>query len=268
MLARLTFFAIAAFWVTMNVLLWNAEYGARGGDTPVPLQLVWHKILTAPDASSLSVYQNGDRMGYCELSTGVGQQMATFDEDKPPSEGFVAHTGYRIHLAGNVALGDFTNRLKFDGRVEFDRLRRWRELTLKITARQAVIEIHSLATNETAHVKFSNDGVPLLERDFSLAELQNPGAIIRVLTGDLTDEYWDAFDLPDFLPDAAAAAQTIEWDACRTRVKIGSEAVPVYRLETSLLGHPVTVDVSTLGEILCIDLPGNVTARIDEWSHP
>ncbi len=85
--ARLTFLAIAAFWLTMNVLLWRAEFGAHGGDTPVPVELVWRKILTAPDASSLSVYQNGDRMGYCEFSTSVGQQMAAVDADKPPPEG-------------------------------------------------------------------------------------------------------------------------------------------------------------------------------------
>ena len=72
MCARLTFLGITAFWVTMNVLLWRVEFGARGGDTPVPAHLVWHKILTAPDASSLSVYQKGERMGYCEFSTGRG----------------------------------------------------------------------------------------------------------------------------------------------------------------------------------------------------
>jgi hypothetical protein len=44
--------------------------------------------------------------------------------------------------------------------------------------------------------------------------------------------------------------------------------VPVYRLETSLLGHPVTIDVSTLGEILRVELPGEISARIDEWSKP
>ena len=84
MTARLTFLAIAAFWVTMNVLLWRAEFGARTNDTPVPFELVWKKILTAPDESSLSVYQGRTRMGYCEFSTGVGQQMAGLDEDKVP----------------------------------------------------------------------------------------------------------------------------------------------------------------------------------------
>ena len=267
MTARLTFLGIVAFWLTMNVLLWRAEFGARGGDTPVPSQLVWRKILTAPDASSLSVYQNGDRMGYCEFSTGVGQQMATFDEDKPPPEGFVARAGYQIHLAGNVALGDFTNRLKFDGRVQFTAARQWQELNLKITSRLAVIEIHSLATNQTAHVKISNDGNVVLERDFTFAELQNPGALVRALGRKFCRRLFRrGWTCRNWLPDAAA--QKIEWDARRTRVKIGTETVPVYRLETSVLGHPVIVDVSTLGEILRVELPGDISARIDEWSKP
>jgi len=267
MIARLTFLAIVAFWLTMNGLLWRAEFGARGGDTPVPLQLVWRKILTAPDASSLSVYQNGDRMGYCEFSTGVGQQIAAFDEDKPPPEGFPTRAGYQIHLAGNIALGDFTNRLKFDGRAHFNRAHEWQELNLKITVRLAVIEIHSLATNQLVHVKFTNDGAPVMERDLTFADVQNPAALIQTLTGNFAGGFLGMIDLPGLMPDVTAA-QNIGWEARRTRVKIGTEAVPVYRLETSVLGHPVTVDVSTLGEIMRIELPGDISARIDEWSKP
>jgi hypothetical protein len=265
MYARLAFLGIVAFWVTMNVLLWRVEFGARGGDTPVPAPLVWRKILTAPDASSLSVYQKGERMGYCEFSTGVGQQMATFDEGKPPTEGFVAHPGYLLHVAGNVSLGDFTNRLKFDGRLRLDHLHHWEELNLKITSRMAVIEIHSLATNQTAHVKLSNDGVPLLEREVAFTDLQDPGAIVQLLAGNLAGDLFGALDTAGILPDSS---QRIQWDARRTRVKIGGETVPVYRLETSVLGHALTVDVSTLGEILRIELPGDISARIDEWSKP
>jgi hypothetical protein len=264
MYARLTFCMIAAFWLTMNVLLWNIEFGARGGDTPVPAALVWHKILTAPDASSLSVYQNGERMGYCEMSTGVGQQMAAFDEGKPPAEGFSTRGGYQLHLAGNISLGDFTNRLKFEGRLQLDRQRQWEDLALKITARQAIIEIHSLATNQTAHVKLSNAGVPCLERDVAFSDLQDPAALLRALGG--SGDYFGAFALAGILPEAGA--QKVEWEARRTRVKIGSELVPVYRLETSVLGRPVIMDVSVLGEILRVQLPGDISARIDEWSKP
>ncbi|HXA43947.1 MAG TPA: hypothetical protein VNZ25_00450, partial [Candidatus Angelobacter sp.] len=63
-------------------------------------------------------------------------------------------------------------------------------------------------------------------------------------------------------------AQNLEWTARRTRLKIGAEFVPVYRLETTVLGHVISVDVSTLGEVLRIRLPGNMTAIIDELNKP
>ena len=131
MTTRLTFLGIATFWLTMNILLWRMEYGVLGGDTPVPTSLVWRKILTAPDSSSLSVYQNKDRTGYCELSTSVGQQMATLDENKPPPDGISLRNGYQLHFAVNISLGDFTNRLKFDGHVQFSPRREWQEISLK-----------------------------------------------------------------------------------------------------------------------------------------
>jgi hypothetical protein len=262
---RLIFFAIAAFWLTMNLLLWRAEYGSRSGETPVPIELVWRKILTAPDASSLSVYQNHDRMGYCELSTSVGQEMATVDADRPPPEGLLKRAGYQIHLAGNVALGDFTNRVKFDGRVLFSGARAWREVNLRISSRLTVVEIHSLATNQAVHLKISSDG-GVLERDLSFAELQNPNALIHAFVGNLGDTLFGFMDLPDLT--TASSSQKLEWHASRTRVKIGTEAVPVYRIETSVLGHTVLVDVSTLGEILRVELPANISARIDEWGKP
>jgi hypothetical protein len=84
--------------------------------------------------------------------------------------------------------------------------------------------------------------------------------------GNFADALLGTMDLPDLT--SAAEAQKLTWDARRTRVKIGTEAVPVYRLETSALGHTVIVDVSTLGEILRVELPGNISARIDEWSKP
>ena len=266
MSVRLTFLAVAAFWVTMNVLLWRAEYGSLGGDTPVPFELVWRKILTAPDASSLSVYQNRERMGYCEFSTSVGQQMATLDEDKPPPEGFAARAGYQVHLAGNVALGDFTNRLKFDGRVLFKTVRDWQEFHFKITSRLAVVELNSQASNhQVVHVKISSDG-GVMERDLAFADLQNPDALVRAFAGNFADALLGMMDLPG-LP-AAGDAQKIVWDARRTRIKIGTELVPVYRLTTTALGHEITVDVSTLGEVLRVNLPGEISARIDDFSRP
>ncbi len=52
MFNRLFFPLIVLFWVVMNVLLWRAEFG--GGTeaaSAVSTEVVWQKILPAPDCS-------------------------------------------------------------------------------------------------------------------------------------------------------------------------------------------------------------------------
>lgn len=266
MIPRGAFFLVAAFWVAMNVLLWRAEYGSRNVGTPVPLDLVCRKILTAPDASSLSVYQDGQRMGFCEFSTSIEQEMAKLDEDQPPPEGLVASAGYQIRLSGNVAFGDFTNRVKFDGRVQFSPRRDWRELNLKLSAHSASVEIRSLATNQTVSVQITTDGATD-SRVFTFADLRNPNTLLRKLNDNSGGGFTGGLELPA-MPTTAALAQNILWEARRVRLKMGREAVSAYRLETRVLDRPIVIHVSTLGEILRVELPGGITAVLDEWSKP
>jgi len=266
MIPRLTFLLITAFWVAMNVLLWRAVYDSHGVGVRVPVVLVWQKILTAPDISSLNILEDGQRTGFCEFSTSVEQEMATLDEGKPVPQGLNTRAGYQVRFNGNTGLGDFTNRLKFDGRMRFGHQRQWEELNLKISSRTTVIEIHSLATNQIAHVKLSSEGVTLLEHNIAFDQLQNPEIILGLLGGNPASGFLGPLDLAEVLPGAAAGK--LEWDARRTRVKIGAEAVPIYRVETSFLGHSIIADISTLGEILSIQLPDDINARIDEWTKP
>ncbi|MEI9865893.1 MAG: LysM domain-containing protein [Limisphaerales bacterium] len=83
MSSRLLFLIIAAFWVHHEFFYCGAQsipHTAAG--EPVPVDLVWRKILTAPDSSSLSIYQHGERSGFCEFKTSVEMEMANLDEDK------------------------------------------------------------------------------------------------------------------------------------------------------------------------------------------
>jgi hypothetical protein len=264
MIARATFFLIAAFWVTMNVLLWRAEYSSRGSGASVPLDLVWRKILTAPDASSLSIYQDGERSGFCEFSTSVETEMAKLDEDNPPPEGIVARAGYQIRLNGNTGIGNFTNRVRFDVRLQFSASRQWRELNLKISSHLASVEIHSLATNQNVHLKIISNGATI-ESDLAFTDLQNPNTLLRAFAGNSGVDFFGGFDLPGVPQNSAALAQNIRWDARRDRLMIGREPVSVYRLETQVLQNKIIIYASTLGEILRVELPGGLTATLDEW---
>jgi len=264
MLSRLTFLGIAGFWLTMNGLLWRSEFGSNPDDFPVPVDMVVRKILTAPDTSSLSVYAQRQRMGYCEFSTSVGQQMAALDDNHPPPEGLVARAGYQLHLTGNVALINFTNRIKFDGRLTFLPTRQWQELQLRLTTSTGVIEIHSAATNRSISLRFTADGA-VFERQLPFADLADPAAALRLLGGD-----WGgmaANELP-FSHLATTTGPAITWTAHRTRLRMGTETAPVYRLETDVLGRTITLDVSPLGEILRASVPDVLEARIDELNRP
>jgi len=261
MIPCVAFILVTAFWVTMNVLLWRAEYGSRNAGVPVPLDLVCRKILTAPDPSTMSVYRDGQRMGFCTFSTSVEQEMANLDEDNPPPEGLVARAGYQIRLNGNVAFGDFTNRVKFDGRVQFSPRREWRELNLKISTHFATVEIHSLATNQTVSVQVTGDD-GTSSNVFTFADLQHPNTLLRAFGGDDDGGFWNGLALPALPPATAGLA----WEARRVRLTMGLDAVSAYRLETRVLDYPIIIDVSTLGEILRVELPGGVTGTLDEWS--
>jgi hypothetical protein len=265
MIPRITLLLITTFWVAMNVLLWRSEYGSRGSGISVPADLVWRKVLTAPDASSLTVYQGRKKTGFCQFSTSVEQAMSALDEDQLPPEGIVKRAGYQIRFDGNVNIGVFTNRLTFNGRIQFSSSRAWRELNLKLTSHADAMEIRSVATNQTVHLKITSDGA-VIEREFTFADLQNPNTLLRALAGDLGGGRLGELEL-DWFPvprTPAAPGAGLHWEAHHERLMMGREPVSAYRLETRVLNHPVVIYVSTLGEILRIELPGGMTAVLDQ----
>ncbi|HVU27716.1 MAG TPA: hypothetical protein VHG71_08280 [Verrucomicrobiae bacterium] len=250
----------------MNVLLWRAEYDSHGEGIPVPTDLVWRKILTAPDTSSLTIFQDDQRNGFCELSTSVEQTMATLDEDKPPPEGLIKRAGYQLQFNGSMSFGDFTNRLRFDGRLQFSSTRHWRELKLKLSSRFAIVEIYSLATNQEVRLKIISNG-ETTERVLHFSDLQNPAAAMRALTGNFGGGLLGELDLPELPQNLSSSSQSIHWEARRDRMKMGHEFISVYRLETQVLQNHIIIYVSTLGEILRVELPGGIVAKIDEWPN-
>src|SRR5262249_51470379 len=117
---RVIFILITLFWLAMNVLLWRAEYGGRPSPrSPVPPSVGWQKMLTAPDSSSLTILHHGKKIGFCHWVTSVGEELAHLTEGEVPPKGMVERmTGYRIQVEGNLALEDFTTRVRFDGNLK------------------------------------------------------------------------------------------------------------------------------------------------------
>src|SRR5579885_2968106 len=118
MTSRITFLLIALFWMTMTYLLWRSEYvGHNEVGSSVPVDLVWRKILTAPDNSSMEILHNGRKLGYCRWAANIGQDLTAgrmLSDDASPEDMVQELSNYRLNLEGNVALTDAANRLKFD----------------------------------------------------------------------------------------------------------------------------------------------------------
>ena len=267
MIPRLTLALIVTFWVAMNMMLWRLEYGSHGSGIPIPADLVWRKILTAPDASSLTFYEQGRKTGFCQFSTSVEQAMSALEDDKVPPEGILKQAGYQIRFDGNASVGAFNNRLTFSGRIQFSSTRAWRELNLKLTTHGNTVEIHSAATNQTLHLKITSDDA-VSEHEFTFAELQDPNTLVRTIAGDWAGGLLNGTDWFPLPQTPGALAGGLHWEAFHDRLMVGREPVSAYRLEARLFDHPLVIYVSTLGEILRVELPGGVTAVLDQLGGP
>ena len=262
MVSRALFVLVTLFWVTMNVLLWREEAGSKTVGGTVPLELVWQKMLTAPDSSSLVIFRHGRRAGVCHWITGASEDWAQVSDENVPSGMPRQNRGYSLRLEGSVIVEEWTNRLRFDGTVQLAPDTQWRELEARLNIRPTTWEIHSSAAQQIVHFKVDT-GAGEFQHDFRFADLGNPLALFRGFAGPVADELLNEIGLTE-LPTKEVSAPPLKWDASEDRLRIGHTPLPVYRLQTRVMGrYPVSVLVSRVGEILRVELPGEVELRND-----
>ncbi|MDB6125372.1 MAG: hypothetical protein JWQ71_4365 [Pedosphaera sp.] len=261
MFSRIAFLVIAIFWVTMNVLLWRSEYG--GGNrfgSVVPLEVVWQKILTAPDNSSMEITHRGEKIGYCRWSATVQEPVAPkTDTDEPPPEGMVEIlSGYRIDFEGNIGLSDFANRLRFDSNIKLTTNHVWKEFSLRLNLRPSSWEIRSQASEQAIHFK-SEDDEGKKEKVLKFADLQNPELLAREFDLPLPVQLLGSFGLTGNAKNTAPLSLGLAWEARNDWITIGHTSVRAYRLKAKVLDRfPIVIMVSRVGEILRVELP-------DDW---
>ncbi len=256
---RLTFALITVFWVTMNVLLWRAEFGGGGGlGGSVPAGLVWEKILTAPDDSFLEIYQNRQSVGHCRWVANIGEELATgkiANENEQP-EGMVRKlTGYRVDLDGSVELGGPNARLSFFLHTQFRTNHVWDALKLRLLLRPTVWEVRTTTADQTLRVNFEDDEQKW-ERTLKFDDLRRPEKLLSefgnpLLLGLLAG-------VPATL-DPQNLSLGLRWEARNDWLKVGHSQVRVYRLQARLLDkYQAVVMVSRVGEILRVELPNGI----------
>jgi hypothetical protein len=256
MVARFGFLAVVLFWLTMNVLLWRVEYGVgRGGGSPVPVETVVRRILTAPDDSSLEIRRNGERIGYCHWVAGAVEELTldTPDELEGMPEGMVARpTAYGIRLDGGILAGETSDRLRFNLSMELTADREWREFRLRLGARPTEWEIKGSVKEESVELRWGGEDGSLVRR-FTFEELRDPRRLAEELGGPLMSAF-----LPRVGPIAIDEmwGLGLDWEARMDWLPIGASRVQAYRLTARLFDrHRVVIWVSRVGEIMRVDLP-------------
>jgi hypothetical protein len=266
MAARLIFAGLAAFWVTMNVLLWRAEYGARAAlGTTVPVHVVWNKILTAPDSSSLTIFRNGKRIGFCHWITSVGEDLAKMSSGEMSPEGMVRKiVNYRLDLDGNVMLGSASEQLRFDSHLGFGSDRNWREFELRLNLRPDTWLIQSAASEQAVRVNWQDEHQKF-DRVFKFSELQNPEALLQEFVGPAAAGLLSGIGLPSLHNTNTQSALGLQWEARHESAKLGHASVRAYRLQARVLDRfSLVLFVSRAGEILRMELPEGITLANDQ----
>ena len=266
MFARALLVVLTAFWLTMNVLLWRAEYGGRPGlGSTVPVRVVWEKILTAPDSSSLTIFHKGKKIGFCHWITSVGEDLAKMSASETPPEGMVRRiVNYHLELDGDLTLADVGDRLRFDSHLNLGSDRQWQELDLRLNLRPSSWEVRSLAAEQTVRVSWQ-DEAQKFNRVLSFTELENPGALLQEFGGPFAAGLLAGVGLTATPDGAALQTLGLQWEARHESIKLGHSPIKTYRLQARLLDRfAVVVFVSRVGEILRVELPDGIVLANDQ----
>ncbi|HOK76865.1 MAG TPA: hypothetical protein PLW35_03990 [Verrucomicrobiota bacterium] len=273
MIRRLYFSAVILFWVTMNILLWRAEMSGQRGKSgsPVPPDLVWTRILTAPDDSSLEVYHRGRRLGHCRWWANITEPKNQNEQnpDIESIEGRVERiTGYTLDLEGNILINTNQPRLRFTWHSEFGSNKAWRNMSLRLYARPLTIDVKADAAAQIITVA-RRDDESAWERTFTFSDLSKPDKLLGGLGlpfGGLLLSGLSAMPSGD-LKSIAKLDLGLNWEAQNDWLEAGNARVRVYRLQARLFDkYHAVVHVSRVGEILRLELPGDLVLVNDAFS--
>jgi hypothetical protein len=262
MLKRAFLPAAAVFWAVMMGLLWRSEYGTpQASGTPIPAGLVWEKMLTAPDVSTLQILFQGTNVGFCRWSASAGQETAralTADHVTGAPELVGPPRGYRLDLDGTVSLPEYGVRVSAELTLALDRDLNWQEFQARFKPRPDFYELRALAAERTLSIRASSDGVDY-HRVLTFDELRNPQPLLRELGGPLFPAVLASLGLPLTTNIFGRLSLAASWQARQDWLQVGRNRLRVYRLETRLVDRSrLGLCISPVGELLRAELPGDI----------
>jgi hypothetical protein len=263
MFSKTAILAITAFFIVMNALLWHWELGGRNDlGSPVSPRKVFERILTAPDFSSMEIIHHGNKIGQCRWVPAIGEDRSVGRVMQDDPEGMVKRPlNYTLDLTGNVFL-DQTQRVRFTADLKLSTNHAWQEFGLRIGLRPTEWTVRSVAAEEKVYLAVE-EGDEAFRQVFSFRDLRNPEKLLGELGGPLLPATLAAFG---FRMPGAESMQNVslglKWEAHQDRLEIGNARLRCYRLRARLFDrYQVVLFVSTIGEILRVELPDQIVLR-------
>jgi hypothetical protein len=270
MRSRIFFLAILCFWLAMNGLLLRSQWGAHSRlGSAVPPEVVWEKILSAPDSSSLDIYDHSNKVGICHWIANVGNSPLASNkilaDDYAPDGLEEQVTGYSLTLEGTATLAP-KRRLRFESSLELSTNRTWKTFHVRVNMRPTVWDIRAVAASEKLVLK-GEDGTGRWQQTLNFSDLRDPEAMWSDLGGTAALSLLAGAGLAPSKESLSLLAGSVEWQAHEDWIQIGHSKARGYRLETEFLGRHIYIFTSRVGEILLVEFPNQITLRNEAFEH-
>jgi hypothetical protein len=270
MRSRFFFLVIVCFWLIMNYLLWRSQWGAHSRlGSEVPAEVVWEKILSAPDLSSLDIYDHDKRVGSCHWAATAGNSPLAsnkiLEDDYAPDGQEQQVSGYSLSFGGNATFSR-SNRIGFEASLDLSTNRAWLAFHARVSALPVVWEARSSAATEKLWLKVQ-DANGSWQKTFRFSDMNDPEMLWGDLGGTPALGLLAGAGLAPTKDSLTSMAGSVKWQAHEDWLEFGHSKVRVYRLETVILGRHINLFTSRVGEILRVELPNQITLRNDAFEH-
>jgi hypothetical protein len=269
MRSRIFFLTIVCFWLVMNGLLVRSQWGAHSRiGSAVPPEVVWEKILSAPDTSSLDIYDHSNKVGICHWIATVGNSPLAsnkiLDDDYAPNGMDEQITGYSLTFEGNTTLSK-TNRMRFEASLDLATNRAWKNFHVRVSMRPRVWDVRAVAAAEKLVLKVQ-DGKSSWQQTLHFSDLRDPEAIWSDMGGTALLGLLVGSGLTS-KESLSNLADSVQWQAHEDWIQVGHTKARAYRLETEFLGRHIYLFTSRVGEILWVEFPNKITLRNEAFEH-
>ena len=271
MLQRLTLLLLGIFFITMNVLLWRSEFSKRPQlAASVPVEKVWEKVLNSPEKSSLNIFHNKEKIGYCVWSVTAPNSLSTSkilaEDDATADEPEAAPSGYSLELDGNINLKSSTNSMRFSCVFQLSTNREWQSFHLTVTQRPSTWELSTRAGADSIHFAVT-DEAGSWDEDFLFSDLQNPERVARELGGPFAAALVSSLGIRP--PQRSGKVSLgLKWEARHDWIQFGHSRDRVYRVEAKLFDRfRIYIFVNRAGEVMWVHLPDEYVLANDAFTH-